>query len=81
MFVDGDDWIERNMIEKMLDASNSETELIVSNYFIDTQNQTIEGITIPLYTSSKKKILYFPIVDHALRYTKVVSLKKIQFFP
>ena len=57
MFVDGDDWIERNMIEKMLDASNSETELIVSNYFIDTQNQTIEGITIPLYTSSKKKNL------------------------
>lgn len=57
MFVDGDDWIEKEMVSDMMERMSDDIDLVLSDYFIDAQSNTSIGITMPDYSKDRLKNL------------------------
>ena len=82
LFVDGDDWIELNMIEDMVNSANEETELVISDYYIDYYDITIVGISVPHYSDDETKNLILSNPGPCYKLYKSNIIKKHKpFFP
>lgn len=82
LFVDGDDWIELNMIEDMVNSTNEETELVLSDYYIDYYDITIVGTCVPNYSDDNTKNLILSSPGPCYKLYKASIIKKHKpFFP